>query len=164
MVLADSHGVSRDPRYSGESSGDSRVFAYRAITFFGRAFQLASANPLLFDSPGRSGGPDLFPQPRQRNAPELARHRFGLFPVRSPLLRESLLLSLPEGTEMVHFPSLASVTYEFSHGLHGFPCRVAPFGDPRVKRLLAATRGFSQLAASFIAFLRQGIHRMPLVA
>ena len=32
---------------------------------------------------------------------------FGLFRVRSPLLTESLLLSLPPGTEMVHFPGLA---------------------------------------------------------
>jgi hypothetical protein len=30
--------------------------------------------------------------------------------------------------------------------------------------LFAALRGFSQLTTSFIAFLRQGIHRMPLVA
>jgi hypothetical protein len=29
---------------------------------------------------------------------------FGLFPVRSPLLGESLLISLPPGTEMFHFP------------------------------------------------------------
>ena len=30
--------------------------------------------------------------------------RFGLFPFRSPLLRESLLLSFPRGTEMFQFP------------------------------------------------------------
>ena len=34
--------------------------------------------------------------------------RFGLFPVRSPLLRESLLISSPPGTEMFHFPGFAS--------------------------------------------------------
>ena len=33
---------------------------------------------------------------------------FGLFPVRSPLLRESLLISSPAGTEMFHFPAFAS--------------------------------------------------------
>ena len=32
----------------------------------------------------------------------------GLFPVRSPLLRESQLISFPKGTEMFHFPSFAS--------------------------------------------------------
>ena len=37
----------------------------------------------------------------------LAWGRFGLLPVRSPLLRESRLISLPPGTEMFHFPGLA---------------------------------------------------------
>lgn len=35
--------------------------------------------------------------------------RFGLFPVRSPLLRESRLISFPRGTEMFQFPRLASL-------------------------------------------------------
>ena len=34
--------------------------------------------------------------------------RFGLFPVRSPLLGESLLFSLPTGTKMFQFPAFAS--------------------------------------------------------
>ena len=34
---------------------------------------------------------------------------FGLVPVRSPLLRESRLISLPPGTEMFHFPGLALI-------------------------------------------------------
>ena len=33
--------------------------------------------------------------------------RFGLFPVRSPLLGESLLFSLPTGTKMFQFPAFA---------------------------------------------------------
>ena len=33
--------------------------------------------------------------------------RFGLFPVRSPLLAESRLISVPRGTEMFQFPPLA---------------------------------------------------------
>ena len=33
---------------------------------------------------------------------------FGLFPVRSPLLGESLLFSLPRGTKMFQFPRFAS--------------------------------------------------------
>ena len=37
-----------------------------------------------------------------------------LFPVRSPLLRESRLISFPRGTEMFHFPPFASLTYGFS--------------------------------------------------
>jgi hypothetical protein len=34
----------------------------------------------------------------------ITHHRFSLIRVRSPLLTESLLFSLPEGTEMFHFP------------------------------------------------------------
>lgn len=50
-------------------------------------------------------------QPRGDKSP-----RFGLVRVRSPLLTESLLLSLPGGTEMFQFPPLASGTYGFSAG------------------------------------------------
>jgi hypothetical protein len=38
----------------------------------------------------------------------------GLVPVRSPLLRESRLISIPPGTEMFQFPGFASHAYEFS--------------------------------------------------
>ena len=47
------------------------------------------------------------PQPR-------AEARFGLFRVRSPLLTESRLLSVPSGTEMFQFPEFAFDTYAFS--------------------------------------------------
>src|SRR5207253_3112199 len=39
--------------------------------------------------------------------------RFRLFRVRSPLLSESRLFSLPLGTKMVHFPRFAPASYEF---------------------------------------------------
>ena len=55
--------------------------------------------------------PEAAPQPRS-----YCYDRFGLFPFRSPLLRESLLISLPGGTEMFHFPPSASDAYEFSVG------------------------------------------------
>ena len=41
---------------------------------------------------------------------------FGLVRVRSPLLTESRLLSLPGGTEMFQFPPFASAAYGFSGG------------------------------------------------
>ena len=37
----------------------------------------------------------------------------GLVPVRSPLLRESRLMSFPPGTEMFQFPGFASLSYVF---------------------------------------------------
>jgi hypothetical protein len=42
--------------------------------------------------------------------------RFGLFRVRSPLLTESRLLSLPPGTEMFQFPGFASRRYGLTPG------------------------------------------------
>ena len=41
--------------------------------------------------------------PMQKRRWAITLHRFRLFPVRSPLLRESLLLSSPRPTEMFHF-------------------------------------------------------------
>src|SRR5688572_22663020 len=98
MVLPDSRGVPRVPRYSGTESEDdvlSPTGPLPTSAELSRSLRLGRHCCNFLD---RSGGPDSVPQPRQRNAPELARHRFGLIPVRSPLLGESLLLSLPEGT------------------------------------------------------------------
>jgi hypothetical protein len=43
------------------------------------------------------------------------------------------------------------------------PWWVLPFGHPRIKACLAAPRGLSQLATSFIASNCQGVHRLPLL-
>ncbi len=90
--------------------------------------------------------------------------RFRLFPVRSPLLGESRLLSLPRPTEMFQFrrfppQALCVQTWVTGHD----PGRVSPFGHPRISAFLAAPRGFSQPDASFIGSWRQGIHREPLL-
>ena len=45
--------------------------------------------------------------------------RFGLFRVRSPLLTESLLFSLPDGTEMFHFPSFPLPALYIQAGITG---------------------------------------------
>ena len=89
--------------------------------------------------------------------------RFGLFPVRSPLLGESRLISFPSGTEMFHFPELAPFRVCVPLRVTGHDSRrVAPFRNPRINGCLAPPRGLSQLTASFIAFRRQGIHPMLL--
>ncbi len=67
--------------------------------------------------PGDSAKPPSnAPQHRTTNASRLPVIRFGLFPFRSPLLRESRLLSFPKGTKMFQFPSLAAASYEFRYG------------------------------------------------
>ena len=103
-------------------------------------------------------------RPNRPYNPGVQAPRFGLFRVRSPLLAESLLFSIPAGTEMVHFPALPSTRLCIQHGILqvtrvGFPIRKSPG-----QSLLAAHRGLSQLATSFIDCWCQGIHRTPLVA
>ena len=80
---------------------DQDDFAYRALTFCGGSFQSLQLS---------SDFVTLRATPYQRPAtPDwLAPTRFGLFPFRSPLLRESSFLSLPRGTEMFQFPRFAS--------------------------------------------------------
>ncbi len=69
--------------------------------------------------------------------------RFGLVPFRSPLLRESRLISLPPGTEMVQFPGCASAAYSFQHQMPPHDGRrVAPFGHPRISACLRLPRAF----------------------
>ena len=69
-------------------------------------------------------------------------------------------MSFPPGTEMFQFPGFASFTYVFSERYPiGVGCPIRISTD---QRLLAAPRGFSQRATSFIASWCQGIHRMPL--
>ena len=87
------------------------AFAYRGLTFCARAFQLPSTS-----SPFACCGPTT----------PLTSQWFGLFPVRSPLLRKSIFLSLPPGTKMFQFPGFASIAYVFSYEyrnvtLGGFP-------------------------------------------
>ena len=68
-------------------------------------------------------------------------------------------MSFPPGTEMFQFPGFASATYVFSCRYPiGVGCPIRISTD---QRLLAAPRGFSQRATSFIASWCQGIHRMP---
>ena len=68
-------------------------------------------------------------------------------------------MSFPPGTEMFQFPGFASRTYVFSRD---HPCRSGfPIRKSADQRLLAAPRGLSQRATSFIASQCQGIHQMP---
>ena len=87
------------------------VFVYRGVTSYAGPFQTSSTNhPFKCRSP----------------TTPVINHRFGLFPLRSPLLRKSSFLSLPPGTKMFQFPGFASITYVFSYGYQnvtsgGFP-------------------------------------------
>src|SRR5476651_76700 len=105
MVPPSSDRISRVPPYSSSSQRmHLRIRGY---------------HPVLLDFP------DRFPD-------ACADGDSGLFPVRSPLLGESRLISFPKGTEMFHFPSFARHGYVFtlSYQLYWW---VSPFGNLRIK-------------------------------
>jgi hypothetical protein len=146
--------------------GRSKGFAYGALTLCSRPFQAARL-PLDFVTPRTvCGTSKLTLQPRLRWArKQLTRNRFRLFPFRSPLLRESSFLSLPQGTEMCHFPCLALPALCVQAGVRAhYHAWVPPFGNPRINACSATPRGLSQPSTSFIAFWCQGIHRVPFVS
>ena len=81
----------------------------------------------------------------------LTRTRFRLIQFRSPLLPESLLFSLPTGTEMFHFPAFPPHTLYIQVRVTALACGgVSPFGHPRITARLSAPRGLSQISTSFI--------------
>ena len=86
--------------------------------------------------------PKFLPQ-RGPTTPVLPKqYRFGLFRVRSPLLAESLLFSLPPGTEMFQFPGFAPHTMRCRNRFR----RVAPFGNPRIKGYLLLPAAYRSLS------------------
>ena len=147
MVLADSHGISRAPCYLGTSSRGLRDFVYGAVTPYGAAFQTASTisrfcNSLLVPV-NRLTSPTTPIWQRHR---AITPHRFRLFPFRSPLLRESLLLSIPRGTEMFQFPRLLLPALCVQTGVTGhYPSRVSPFGHPWITACSQLPRAFRRL-------------------
>jgi hypothetical protein len=66
---------------------------------------LRDYHPLWCHFPKDFGSNPSIPRLRPHN-PRRCPARFGLVPVRSPLLRESRLISFPPGTEMFQFPGL----------------------------------------------------------
>ncbi len=129
-------GFTRDfsgPVLLGIPSGSRLSFAYGGVTLCADAFQASSATQtisyFLPDQQLWLAGPTT---PITQRLPAMTRDRFGLFPFRSPLLRESLLLSLPVGTEMFHFPTLPPPALCVQAGAmghyaqSGFPIRKSP--------------------------------------
>ena len=144
MVPANSDRILRVPPYSG----------YHCST---PTLPVRGCHPLRRIFPDTSCsvsaslcGPMTPPLPQQS--------RFGLFPFRSPLLWESIFLSLPPGTKMFQFPGFARINACQLFKLTGFPIRTS--ADQLV---FANPRGFSQLTTSFVAYRSQGILRSLFV-
>ena len=143
MVPAVSHGIPPVPRYSGTPPASN-------------AFRVRGSHPLRPAFPGRfpyafSG---FLAAPTTPRAPR--RPRFGLIPFRSPLLGESLVIFSSSAYLDV---SVRRVRLPCRDGPCGPGCPIRTSAD---RRPFAPTRGFSQLATSFIASESQGILRAPL--
>ena len=164
MVLPVSRRVPRVPRYSGTGQGSLSRFAYGACTLYRRPFQTVRLRDRFLTPRADCRDATSGPATPRYNAGRLDISKVWAVPVRSPLLGESRLLSVPPGTEMVHFPGLATPPYVFRWRDPGLPSMGCPIRKSPGQSLFAAHRSLSQLTTSFIAVLRQGIHRTPLVA
>ena len=102
-------------------------FMYGTITLYGRPFQTCSTIIVL--------------KSRSPTTPNMPKHTwFGLFPLRSPLLRKSLLFSLPTPTQMFQFSAFAYF-YDTSSMY-----QVSPFGYVRINRYLLLPVPFRSLS------------------
>ena len=152
MVVPDSHWVTRAPWYSGPPSSKSGSCRLQGYHLLWPAFPDRSAKILICNLPTAP-----YRRPTETYNATATTHTgltslwFGLFPFRSPLLGESRLISVPAGTEMFHFPAWASLHLWIQWrigGIHRLGCPIRTSSD---HGLLAAPRGFSQLATSFFA-------------
>ena len=151
MVPPASHKVSRASWYSGCQPR-------------GRPCPLPDSHRLWRRVPAASRtGPHATVGPTTPVA--VASPRFGLFPFRSPLLRESRLISFRRATEMFQFtrcpPLCLCVQQRVSRHHSGW---VAPFGFSRLIACMQLPLNVSPVSASFIGFQRPGIPHILCVA
>ena len=149
----------------GIPSGSHRYFVYGGVTLCAGPFACPSTISMVCDSLSECQFQPVGPTtPSLQRLTAVTQVRFGLFRVRSPLLTESLLFSLPVGTEMFHFPTFPPLALCVQARVTGhYSSRVSPFGNPRISARLPAPRGFSQAPTSFIGSWCQGIHRALLI-
>ena len=127
-------------------------YVYGGITRSAGTFQSASTSTMVSYSLSvrqyRPNGPTT---PHRQRLPAITPTRFSLFRFRSPLLTESLLFSLPVGTEMFHFPTFPPNALCVQATVTGHNSSwVSPFGNPRITARLSTSRGLSQTPTSFI--------------
>jgi hypothetical protein len=147
MVLVDSRGISRVPRYSGTCPASQQDFRLPGSHRLWPIFPDRSTNLLVGNSPAL--------RPDRPSNPGVQAPRFGLFRVRSPLLAESLTCFLVLQV-LRWFTSLSCLrsAYGFSRGFlamtrEGFPHSDIP-GSKLVcssPRLIAACHVLRRLLA-----------------
>ena len=165
MVLPDSHRVSRVPRYLGVLQERLMNFVYGAITLYGGPSQaLSLSNNFVTLRLCRTETRSI-PQPRIYNACGLDIYSVWADP-RSLAATSGISIDVYSWRYLdVSVPSVRllnlCIRSRITRHNSGW---VPPFRNPRIKAYLAAPRSLSQLVTSFIAYCRQGIHRVPLIA
>ena len=151
MVSPASHKIARVSWYSGSRSRQA-AHLYGTLTRSGRAFQRVRVLLLLFVACPTT------PLPRKR-------YWFGLLPVRSPLLRESRLISSRRATEMFQFTRcpLIGLCVQPSVSRHHSGW-VAPFGFLGFIAWMQLPPNVSPVSASFFGFMHPGILLVLCVA
>jgi hypothetical protein len=119
-------------RVTQEFPRRARVFGYGSFTLSGAIFHSLHLTVAL---------------PCRAPTTPGASPRFGLFRFRSPLLTESLSLSVPPVTEMFHFTGCGALcSIDSSRGKGGLLLRVTPFGNRRVKAYLPLSVAYRSLS------------------
>jgi hypothetical protein len=160
------HTEFQEFRVTWGHASEPDTYTYGAITLYGATFQWTSTSHLVsYSASSRQTEQNGPTTPPTQPLPGITRRRFGLIRFRSPLLSESLLFSLPVGTEMFHFPTFPPHTLYIQARVTGHDSSwVSPFGHPRINARLPTPQGLSQAPTSFIGSRCQGIHHVPLVA
>ena len=121
-------------------------FRLQDVTFYVGTFQTSSTNHhFKYRSPSTP----------------MINHWFGLFLLRSPLLRKSIFLLF---LRVLRCFSSRVTSIHLLYSVHSVGTLLptgSPFGHRRVITSLAAPRRFSQLTTSFFGSWCQGIHHMP---
>jgi hypothetical protein len=121
------------PRATWDTARESYRFRLQGYHPLCRRFPTSSAiHTISYSLPDQQFRPNGPATPDTQRLLAMTRIWFGLFPFRSPLLRESLLLSFPVGTEMFHFPTFPPPALCVQAGAmghyaqSGFPIRKSP--------------------------------------
>lgn len=120
VVLADSHEIPRAPCYSGQRHTRRTAVSSTGLPPSTAHHSTMLRLPLRTHAPRSTALRTAHPTtPLMQPLPGITHQRFSHIRFRSPLLTESLLFSLPAGTEMFHFPAFPPTPYEFR-------CRSSP--------------------------------------
>ena len=167
MVQADSCGVSRAPQYSGIPEREFSLFRLKDYHLLWYTFPGISTINWICNSLKIKSYSGILQPPS-----DVTSEKFGLFPLRSPLLRELLPPACASG--QVCFLLLQVLRCFSSLGMSspptlrrrdipiyiGIGCPIRKSSD---QSLLPTPRSLSQVATSFIVSLCQGIHLVPLI-